>query len=240
MVQNSFQLFDNFFVIAALPQGSFFRFGGFGLFLCVLCAGLQRCDDRAERTTVENGLLFGCAKLCAGCNKLIHDLTSDGHVAHFTALEAHNDADLVSLRQERLCMARLRFEVVRVDTAGELYLLHLDDLLLLAGFLDLLLSVETELTVIHDSADRGNGIRSHEDEIESLFVRDTKCGVARHNAKLLVFRTDQTDLLQSDVFIDEFVVFFCANGDTPPISAAMDKIAHSVKTKKQELSNDNS
>ena len=152
-------------------------------------------------------------------------------MAHFTALEAHYDANLVALLQKSLRAACLGLEVVRVDTAGKLNLLELNDLLLLASFLRLLLSVEAELSIVHNTTYGGNGVRSHQNKVEALFVSETQCGIAGHNAKLLICGSDEANLFHLNVFIDEFVVFFCANGDTPPISAAMDKIAHSVKTK---------
>ena len=102
----------------------------------------------AQYPTVKHGRLIDASELCAGIAELLHDLLTDRDVTHLTALKAHDNTYLMTVLEEPLCMACLCFKVVGIDTAGKLYLLKLDGLLLLFGFLFLLVSLEAELAVV--------------------------------------------------------------------------------------------
>jgi len=58
-----------------------------------------------------------------------------------------------------------------IDVGTELDLLHLDDLLLFAGFVLLLLLLVLELAEIEQLADRRIGVRRNLDEVEACVFR---------------------------------------------------------------------
>ena len=92
-------------------------------------------------------------------------------------------------------MIDLGIEVVYVDMAGKLDFLYLGDLLLLSRFLLLLVALEAELAVVHDSTYGNFALRSDENEIVSLIVSVFKGGCRADNAYLLTVGADYTDLL---------------------------------------------
>ena len=103
-------------------------------------------------------------------------------MTHLAALEFHNDADLVALTDEAVGMLDLGLEVVRVDTAGELNLLDLDNGLLLLCFLLSLVALKAVLAVIHDAAYRRLRVGSDEHQIEILFVSHGERGARLKDA----------------------------------------------------------
>lgn len=67
-------------------------------------------------------------------------------------------------------MINLGVEVVYVDKACKLYLFDLNDLLLFTSFLFLLVTVKTELAVVHDLAHGRLSLSGHKHQIESSVV----------------------------------------------------------------------
>ncbi|GAT12889.1 uncharacterized protein RMCN_6022 [Mycolicibacterium novocastrense] len=91
---------------------------------------------------------------------------------------------------------------MRVDLGTEL--LFLDDglLLVLARLARLLSRLVFELSVVHDLADRGFGIRCYFDEIEIGIRGDAEGIFDAHYAYLFTARSDQADFRYADTLVD--------------------------------------
>ena len=70
------------------------------------------------------------------------------------------------------------------------------------GFLFLLELLEPELAVVHDLADRGNGVRRNLDQIEIFFFGQRQSSGGRHNTKLIAFSSDHAEFLVPDFLVD--------------------------------------
>ena len=127
---------------------------------------------------------------------------SERRMRHFTATETYSDFDSVAIVQELDCAFDLGIEVVGVDARGHANLLDLDDLLVLSSFLFLLELLEPELAVVHDLADRGNGVRRNLDQIEIFFFGQRQSSGGRHNTKLIAFSSDHAEFLVPDFLVD--------------------------------------
>ena len=173
-------------------------------------------DDHAQKSAVENRLLFNRSQFGASLLKSLDDLATDVHVAHFASLELHHHAHLVSCGQEAVCMLDLGFEIVRVDAAGKLDLLELDDLLLFLCFLFAFFAFEAELAVIHDLTYGRRCLRCHQYKIKSLVICHFQCLGGAHNTERLSVGSDQTNLFGSNLLIEKVFFLFRANSSTPP------------------------
>ena len=127
---------------------------------------------------------------------------SSRRVRHLAAAETNGNFDPVAIFQELLGIFDLGIEVVGVDARGHANLLDLDDLLVLSGFLFLLELLEPELAVVHDLADRGNGVRRDLDQIEIFFFGQRQSSGGRHNTKLIAFSSDHAEFLVPDFLVD--------------------------------------
>ena len=74
-------------------------------------------------------------------------------------------------------------------------------MLIFTGFLFLLALLKAELTVVHQLADRWYSLGRNLDEIQALFIRDFQSLLGTHDAQLLTFSADESDLLVENVLI---------------------------------------
>ena len=74
-------------------------------------------------------------------------------------------------------------------------------MLILAGFLLLLALLKAELPVVHELADGGDGLGRDLDKIQALLIRDLQGLQGTHDAQLLTFSADESDLLVENVLI---------------------------------------
>ena len=134
--------------------------------------------------------------------ELLEQLLAERGVCHFAAAETHGYFDPVAIVQELLGVFDFGIEVVGVDARGHANLLDLDDLLVLLGFFFFLQLLETVLAVVHDLADRRNGVRRDLDKVKVLLLGKRQ-GVGRgHNTKLAAVSSDHAKLLVADLLVD--------------------------------------
>ena len=170
---------------------------------------LERRDHHAHDTTVQNGVLIHVAHFTANVAESLHDLLTDGNVAHFTSLESHHHSHLITALQKLHGMARLGIEIVGIDPTGQLNFLQLNDLLLLLCFLFLFVSLKAIFSVVHNATYGGLCLRRHQNQIQTVVVRDLQCRIGAHNSDGISVFTDHANLFRFDLLIDQ--QFFCAN-----------------------------
>ena len=96
----------------------------------------------------------------------------------------------------------LGIKIVLVDVQGELYLLELDDALILFRFFFALLLIEPVFAVIHDLAHRRRRLRRDLDEIKVSLRGDPERFGTGHDAQLFAAVGDHADLAIPDLFVD--------------------------------------
>ena len=146
--------------------------------------------------------------------ELDQQVLTDLGVGHLTTAEADGDLTAVAVGQELLCIAQLDIEVIHVNAGGHPDFLDLHHTLVLAGLFLSLGLLEAELAVIHDLADRGNGIRRDLDQVQALLLCDAQSFQSGHNAQLFTGLRDQSNLLVADFFID--LMSISSDGKAPP------------------------
>ena len=99
---------------------------------------------------------------------------------------------------------------MRIDFAGELNLFHLNDGLVLLGFLFPLVFFKAELAVIDGTAYRGGCRRRNHHKIHAVIVRVFECLSRRHDTDLFSVHTDQADFFHPNIFIDQGFSRICS------------------------------
>ena len=164
--------------------------------------GIFGAEEHGHVASLELCALGHSGNFIAVSAKLLEQLFAERRVRHFAAAETNGNFDPVAIFQELLGIFDLGIEVVGVDARGHANLLDLDDLLVLSGFLFLLELLEPELAVVHDLADRGNGVRRDLDQIEIFFFGQRQSSGGRHNTKLIAFSSDHAEFLVPDFLVD--------------------------------------
>ena len=121
-------------------------------------------------------------------------------VRHFAATEAERQLDLVALFEEALDGLHLDLVIVVIDGGAHLDLFDLDDLLVLASLVGLLLGLIFEAAEIKDLADRRLGIRRDLDEVEACFLGSSQRILNRGDANILAVFTDQLNFTDTTNF----------------------------------------
>ena len=165
-------------------------------------------------TALQLGSLVHDGHIGAALRKLQQQLLTDIGVSHLSAAETNSDLAAVTVGQELLSIALLDIEVIDVNAGGHPDFLDLHHTLVLAGLFLSLGLLEAELAVIHDLADRGNGIRRDLDQVQALLLCDTQSFQSGHNAQLFTGLRDQSNLLVADFFID--LMSISSDGKAPP------------------------
>ncbi len=112
------------------------------------------------------------------------------------------DLDLVAFVEEALHRPHLHVVIVIVDGRAHLDLLDLDDLLLLAGFVGLLLLLVFVFAVVEQFADRRLVVGGDLDQIEAFLFRDGAGFVGADLAIFVPVVADQKHGAGGDLFID--------------------------------------
>src|SRR6202012_5921239 len=115
-------------------------------------------------------------------------------VHHLAAAEAHGDLHLVAFIEEAGRRTHFDVIVMVIDIGTEFYLLHLDDLLLHAGFVLLFLLLVFELAEVQQLADRWIGVGRNFDKVEARIFRRGHRFSRGHDPDHLTIDTDQTYL----------------------------------------------
>ena len=123
-------------------------------------------------------------------------------VGVLASAELERQLHLRAVGEELANLAQLVLQVARVRARMELDFLDLCDLLGLAGLLGLDGLVVLELSVVHDLAHGGSGIRSNLDEIESLLVGHALGLACRHHADHLSIGIQDAHLRRAYLEVD--------------------------------------
>ena len=102
------------------------------------------------------------------------------------------------------------FHIVGIDSGGKAYLLYIDDLLVLLGFLFPLALLKLVLAVVHYLAYGRRGLRGYLDEVKPRFFGHAKSDVAMNNALLVAVLVDKAHFLIADLLVD--LKFFLGYG----------------------------
>ncbi len=119
---------------------------------------------------------------------------------HLAATEHHGDFDLVAFHQEFSSVVELEIQIVLVGSRSKLDFFERRRMGFLARTLLLLLIFV--LAVIHDSTNGRTRIGGHLNEIQAVFTRNNQSVLGRHYTQLLAVGADNTDLADSNSFID--------------------------------------
>ena len=185
-------------------------------------------DHNAEQLTVEYGLLVCRTKVRYVRNKSVDHVLTQLLVAHLTAVEHQNDLDLIALAEETQRMLDFGFEVMCVDTAGKLYLLDLDNILLFLCFLLSLFLLVAIASVVGNTTYGRLCVGGNEDKVKTLIVCGAKGVVGRHNTDLFTVGSDNSYFFSLNGLVYE--QFFCSYNSSPP-KMKNDTKTHSVPHK---------
>src|SRR4051794_16432323 len=119
-----------------------------------------------------------------------------------TTAEHEGDLDLVALSQKAPRVARLRLEVVILDSRAVLDLLEMDHVLLLLGLASHLGLFELELPVVHDSNDRRSRHWRYFNQVQPLLLCGRQRGIQIQNSHLAPVCRNDAERTDSDLAID--------------------------------------
>ena len=160
-------------------------------------------DYHSHESAFEIGSLIDCARLFNSLAESLKDFLADFLMAHLTSAEAQYDLNLIAFAEETQRMLDFGFEVMSVDTAGKLYLLDLDDILLFLCFLLSLFLLIAIAAVVNYATYGGLCIGGNEDKVKTLIVCGAKSVVRRHNADLFTVGSDNSYFLTLNGFVYE-------------------------------------
>ena len=116
---------------------------------------------------------------------------------------------LIAALEEPLGVIRLYLKIVAVDAGAEANFLDFNDMLLFSCFLLALRLFETELAVVHHTANRRLSLLSDFYQVKILCSRCVHGLRNRYDADLIAVSVNQSDFLVSDILID--LMFQTAN-----------------------------
>lgn len=120
----------------------------------------------------------------------------------FTATKGNDEPNLISFFKKSANVPDLEVVVVIIRLGTELDLFDLDDGRALLRVIRLFRLLILKLAVVHNTTDRGHGLRRDLDEIESLFFRQTQRFVGRHDAELAAIVADHAHFRYADTTVD--------------------------------------
>ena len=156
-----------------------------------------------HKLALEIRSLIDCSCLAYSFTETLKDLLADLLMAHLTSAETQYDLDLIAFTEETHCMLDLCFEVVVFDTAGKLYLLDLDDILLFLCFLLSLFLLIAIASVVGNTTYRGLCVGGNEDQVKTLVVCGAKGVVGRHYADLFTVGSDNSYFFSLNALVYE-------------------------------------
>ena len=159
-------------------------------------------EEHKHEPALQLGVLFHVGYFRTALSELHQKLLTDVGVRHLAAAEAHADLHAVALFEELDGVFHFGVQIVGVNTGGHTDLLDLHHALVFAGFLFFLHLIEAEFAIVHDLADRGHGVGRDLDQIEILLGCQLQRSLAGHDAQLGAIRTDDTEFLVLDIFVE--------------------------------------
>ena len=160
-------------------------------------------DYHSHESAFEVGGLIDSTRFLDSLAETLKDLLADFLMAHLTSAEAQYDLDLIAFAEETKRVLDFGFEVMRVDTAGKLYLLDLDDILLFLCFLLSLFLLIAIAAVVGDTTNGRLCIGGNEDQVKTLIICGAKSVVGRHNTDLFTVGSDNSYFLTLNGFVYE-------------------------------------
>ena len=160
--------------------------------------GRQNHDHAAS---LELGLAFNDAEFIGFLSDAFQHPLTDIGMGDLPAAKPDGQFDFIPVVQKFDDITKLCLEVVLVNRRAEADFLNVDNLLVLAGLLFLLLHFVTILTVIHNPANRRFGGRSHIDQIQIGIGSDLQSFPNRFYAELLPIGSDQTNFPGTNLFV---------------------------------------
>ena len=167
-----------------------------------------------HKLALEIRRLIDGSRFAYSLAETLKDLFTDLLMAHLTSAETQYDLDLIAFTEETHCMLDLGLEVVGLDTAGKLYLLDLDDILLFLCFLLSLFLFIAIASVVGNTTYRGLCVGGNEDQVKTLIICGAKGVVGRHNTDLLTVGSDNSYFFSLNGLVYE--QFFCSYNSSPP------------------------
>lgn len=166
------------------------------------CLFFDGRNDHSHKSAVEHGDLIDSAVFLYCLTELLKDFLAALLMAHLSTSETKHYLDLVAIAKESYSVLHLGFEIVRFDTAGQLNLLNLDNVLLLFRFLLAFFLLEAVSSVVYYAAYGGLSVGGNENEIESLIVCNGTRRIRAHYAELVAVGTYNSDLFEANVLIE--------------------------------------
>ena len=142
----------------------------------------------------------------------LHNVHTHGCVRLLTATHSDGNLYLVSVLQHFHRFLCLYLQITHVDRHRKIHFFDFDHLLIFAVFLFTLRLLELELTIVHDLAYRGYGVRGDLYKIQILFFGKTQCLCRAHNPELFAVCGNDSYFLITDITVDLMLVF---NGRVP-------------------------
>ena len=167
-----------------------------------------------HQSALKIGSLIDRSRILDSLTEALKDLLTDLLMAHLTSAEAQYDLNLIAFTEETHRVLDLGLEVVGLDTAGKLYLLDLDNVLLLLCFLFSLFLLVAVASVVSDTTYGRLGVGGNEDKVKTLIVCGAKGVVGRHNTDLLTVGSDNSYFFSLNGLVYE--QFFCSYNSSPP------------------------
>ncbi len=156
-----------------------------------------------HKLAFEIGSLIYGSRLADSLTEALKDLFTDLLMAHLTSAETQYDLNLIAFTEETHRVLDLGLEVVGLDTAGKLYLLDLDNILLFLCFLFSLFLLVAVASVIGDATYGRLCVGGNEDKVKTLIVCGAKGVVGRHNTDLFTVGSDNSYFFSLDGLVYE-------------------------------------
>lgn len=156
-----------------------------------------------HESALEIGCLIDSTCLAYSLAESLKDLLADLLMAHLSSAETQYDLNLIAFAEETQRMLDLCFEIVCLDTAGKLYLLDLDNILLLLCFLFSLFLFIAVASVVDYAAHGRLCVGGNEDKVKTLVVCGAKGIVRGHDTDLFTVGSDNSYFLCLDGLVYE-------------------------------------
>ncbi len=131
-----------------------------------------------------------------------HELLGQFGFGSFPAPDHDGHLDLVSLLQKPGHVLHLEIVIMDADLRPELDLFELDVFLVFLGFVLFFVLFVKKLSIIHDPADRGVGLRGDLDEVEAPLAGQIQGLRDGHDTHLFFLFIDHSNLFGPNHFID--------------------------------------
>lgn len=148
------------------------------------------------------GSLLNRADISEHLYELLKQPATDLRMRHLTTAEADGEFDLIAGFQKLRSLTPLGLQIVSADLRLNAQLLQIDDVLITARVSLLAALLIPESPIVHEPANRGNGIWRNFDKINPALPCHLERFAGLENPNLLAFFVDDTDLANPDPLIN--------------------------------------